>query len=495
MKQINKDFILNIGRLFSGNIMASVIMFISMPLISRLYSPTDFGQASYFVSFASVVAAVSSLRYDASIVVAENQKMAMIMAINSALICLGISLFLWALTSFLQIYNTRLLTPIAHILYLLPIFIFLTGSIQIIFSLLTRDKSFGSIAVFNISKTIVQQGYRVFSALLGNASAFSLIIALAIGQVASLMLFFNRLKNGFYKSLSDRITARDLIFGLKRYRAFPFFSSWSYMFNLLGMQLPVLFIGYFFDIKEAGYYAMAAMLLSFPKPLAGAINRVLYQRAAEAQKYGDLKDFIQEVYRRLVLYSGIPFFLIMFYGQPLYAFIFGPQWEQAGFYSQIVAPLFWIVFCTSPLGSLYNIQERQKENSIFVSGRLIFQFGGLVIGCFMNDIWISLLLYSAIGIIFRCASVFWIMKKIGIHLSDSLSWILKSIFFSLSPLIFWKASRLYFNVPVVIDILIFGLIMILFYFIVIWKDSSVRNSLRFCLPLSFFRKMKDEALK
>ena len=495
MKQINKDFILNIGRLFSGNLAASAIMFISMPLISRLYSPVDFGQASYFISIASVVAAASSLRYDASIVVAENQKMAKVMAINSVLICLGISLFFWALTSFLQIYNNRLLTPIAHILYLLPIIIFLTGSIQIIFSVLTRDKSFGSIAFFNISKTMVQQGYRVFSALIGNPSGFSLIIALAIGQGASLVLFFSRLKNSFCKSIPDRITARDLIFGLKRYKAFPFFSSWSYMFNLLGMQLPVLFIGYFFDIKEAGYYAMAAMLLSFPKPLAGAISQVLYQRAAEAQKYGDLKDFIQEIYRRLVLYSGIPFFIVVFYGRPLYGFIFGPQWEQAGFYSQIVAPLFWIVFCTSPLGSLYNIQERQKENSIFVSGRLILQFGGLAIGCFLNDIWISLFLYAAIGIVFRCASVFWIMTKIGIHLSDSLSWILKSLCFSLIPLISWRASRLYFDVPVIIDILVFGLILVLFYFITIWKDSPVRNSLRYCLPLSFFRKMKDQALK
>jgi len=495
MKQINRDFILNIGRLFSGNITASVIMFITMPVISRIYSPADFGQASYFISIASVVAAVSSLRYDASIVIAENQKMAMIMAINSMLICLGISLFSWALTAFLQIHNSRFLAPIAHILYLLPIIIFLSGAIQIIHSLLSRDKRFGSIAVFNISKTIVQQGYRVLAAFIGKASGFSLIIALAIGQTASLIFFLNRFKKLFYKSISDRITARDLLLGLKRYRAFPFFSSYSYLFNLLGMQLPVLFIGYFFDAKEAGFYAMAAMLLSIPKPLTGTLNQVLYQRAAESQNHADLHDFIWEVYQRLLLFSGIPFFLIIFYGRPLYGIIFGPQWEQSGFYSQIVAPLFWIVFCTSPLGSLYNIKERQKENAIFVSGRLIFQFGGMAIGCFLNDIRIALLLYAVIGIVFRCASVLWIMSKIGIHLRASLGWMLRSIFFSLSPLIFWKATSLYYDVPATSDIFIFIIILILFYFIAIWQDSTVKDSLRYYLPLSFFKKMKDETLK
>lgn len=495
MKQINRDFILNIGRLLSGNMTTSAIMFLSMPLISRLYSPANFGQASYFVSIVAVVAAVSSLRYDASIVIADNQKIANIMAINSTLICLGIFLFLWALTFFLQFYNSRFFAPIANILYLLPIIIFLTGFIQILFSLLSRDKNFGLIAVLNISKVAVQQGYCVFSALLSAASGFSLIIALAIGQVSSLLFFFKRLKNIFSKLLSDRITARDLIFGLKRYKNFPFFSSWTYMFNLLGMQLPVLFIGYFFHVKEAGFYAMAAMLLSFPKSLTNAINRVLYQRAAEAQKYGDLQDLIQEVYWRLVLYSGIPFFLIVIYGRPLFGFIFGPQWEPSGSYSQILAPLFWVVFCTSPFGNLYNIQERQKENSIFVTCRLVLQFGGMIIGCILNDIRISLFLYTLVGLLLRCASVFWIMAKIGIHISDSLGWMLKSIFFSLTPIIFWKAFRSYIEAPVIIDIVAVGIIVSLFYLIAIWHDSQLMTSLRNYLPPSFSRKIKNEALK
>jgi O-antigen/teichoic acid export membrane protein len=495
MKQINRDFILNIGRLFSGNLTASAIMFLTMPLISRLYSPADFGQTSYFVSIASVVAAVSSLRYDASIVIAENQKMAMIMAINSALICLSISLSFWVLTSFLPVYNIRFLAPIADVIYLLPIIIFLAGSIQIIYSLFTRDKRFGSIAVFNISKTSVQQGYRVLAALIGKASAFSLIVALALGQVASLILFFKQLKCIFRKARSEQITARDLIFGLKRYKAFPLFSSFSFMCNLLGMQLPVLFIGYFFGIKEAGFYAMTAMLLSIPKSLTGAISQVLYQRAAEVQNIGYLKDFIQEVYWRLVLYSAIPFFLVMFYGRTLYSFIFGPEWEQAGFYGQIVAPLFWMVFCTSPLGSLYNIRERQKENTIFVIARLIFQFAGMVVGCLMNDIRISLFLYAVFGIVFRCASVFWIMTKIGIRLSNSLSCMLRSIFFSASPLIFWITSRLYFDVPAIIDIIILSMIVIIVYSIAIWHDPPLRNSLKYYFSLSFFQKMKNEALK
>lgn len=475
--------------------MASAFVFISMPLISRLYSPADFGQASYFFSIASVVAAISSLRYDASIIIAENKKMAMVMAINSMLICLCISLFFWGLTSFLQIFNSRLLAPIEHILYLLPIIIFLTGSLQIISSLLSREKSFGLIAVLNISKTIVQQGYQILSALIVKASGFSLIIAQAIGQVTTLIFFFNRLKNVFYKSLSNRITAHDLIFGLKRYKAFPLFSSFSYMLNLLGMQLPVLFIGYYFGVKEAGFYAMATMLLSIPKSLSSAINQVLYQRSVESQKYGDLQDFIQEVYRRILLYSGIPFFLIVFYGRPLYSFIFGPQWEQSGSYSQIIAPLFWIVFCTSPLGSLYNIQERLKENSIFVVGRLIFQLGSMAIGCLLKDISMLLLLYAVFGITFRCASVFWIMMKIGIRLSNSLSWMLRSVLFSLLPFIICKTSSFYFDVPITIEFLICAFIVLVFYLTLIWQDSSVRDSLRYYLTFSFFRKMKNEILK
>ena len=142
------------------------------------------------------------------------------------------------------------------------------------------------------------------------------------------------------------------------------------------------------------------------------------------------------------------------------------------------------------MGSLYNVKERQKENAIFVSGRLIFQFGGMVIGCFLGDIRISLLLYAVVGIIFRCASVLWIMTKIGIHLRDSLSWMLKSVFFSLSPFIFWKASSLYYDVPFTVELFIFGIIAILFYLVAIWHDPLIKESLKFYLPFSFLRKMR-----
>jgi O-antigen/teichoic acid export membrane protein len=417
------------------------------------------------------------------------------MAINSTLICLGISLFFWALASFSQIYNSRFFAPIAQILFLLPIIIFLAGFTQIIFALLSREKKFGSIAVLNISKAFVQQTFRVISALMGNASGFSLIIALAVGQAASLILFFKQLIRILSKFLADRISIQDLIFGLKRYKNFPLFSSWSYMLNILGFQLPVLLIGYFFHVEEAGFYAMAVMLLSFSNALTNAITRVLYQRAAEANRYGDLQNFILEVYRRLVIYSAIPFFLIAIYGRSLFVFIFGLNWEQSGYYSQIISPFYWVVFCTSPLGILFNIRERQKENSIFVTARLLMQFCGLAIGGLLNDIRVSLFLYVVVGILFRCTSIFWIMAKIEIHISDSLSWMLKSVFFSLLPLILWKVSRFYFDAPVIIDIAAVGSIVSLFYFIAIWHDSQLRNSLLRLLPLSSSRKMKDAALK
>lgn len=473
MKNVNREFILNILRVFTGNLAASTIIFLTLPIISRLYSPSDFGQAFYFISLTAVAASVSSLRYDASIVIASKSKLASIMAINSTIICFITSTLFGFICFIMNSYQSRFLSPFSEFIYLLPVTIFLTGLCQIILSIFTREKEFGAVAGFNISKSAVQQTYRIFFGIAGFASGISLITGLIAGQILGIVFVGKRLVNIFKNLLTKQITLKDLIFGLKRYKNFPIYSSWSYFMNILGFQLPVLLLGYYFDIEKVGHFSMAVMVLSFPTALTNSIGRVLYQQAAEKKNAGDLKQFVWEVYKRLTTYAALPFMLCMLYGQTILSYLFGSSWNDAGLFSQILALLYFVIFCTSPLGNLYNIQERQRENSYFIMARLAMQFCGLVVGGLFNNIILSLLWFASAGLIIRYSSVSWIMSTIGIRAKESLLWILKSTLLSALPLIVWKLFCQFRTVSLMTHVSVIVIIFIFHYYIVFRNESQL----------------------
>lgn len=470
MEKNNRDFILDILKVFFGNLVASSITLITMPIISRLYFPADFGQASYFMSLTVVVASVSSLRYDASIVMTSNRKLASIMVINSIIICFITSIFFGIVCFFLHHYRFRFFSPIAQLIYLLPVAIFLTGFCQIMLSAFSREKEFGAVAGFNTGKAVVQQAYRIFFGFAGLSSGLNLIVGLIVGQISGILFVGKRLRNILEALRNKNITSKSLIFGLKRYKNFPIYSSWSYLMNLLSFQLPVLLLGYYFHVEIVGYFSMAVMVLSFPNNLANSIGRVLYRRAAEEKKDGDLKQFIWEIYKRLTIFAALPFLLFVLYGQTIISFLFGSNWKDSGLFVQILALLYYMIFCTSSLGSLYNIQEYQKENSYFIMTRLALQFSGLVVGGLLNNIFFSLFWFVSAGLLIRYLSVSWIMATIGIRAKESLVWMLKSLFYSAFPLIVWKVFCQFLTVSLPVNVSVIIMIFVFFYYRALHND-------------------------
>lgn len=59
----------DIATLTTGTAIAQFIGVISMPLLSRLYAPSDFGLLAVFVAASSIAATLITLRYETSILV------------------------------------------------------------------------------------------------------------------------------------------------------------------------------------------------------------------------------------------------------------------------------------------------------------------------------------------------------------------------------------------------------------------------------------------
>jgi len=62
--------------LISGTLFAQIISLISIPILTRIYTPDEFGLYSIFFAVTSVIGMVSSLSYEQAIVLPKSQRSA-----------------------------------------------------------------------------------------------------------------------------------------------------------------------------------------------------------------------------------------------------------------------------------------------------------------------------------------------------------------------------------------------------------------------------------
>ena len=472
MQRSNPNFFSNILRVFAGNAVASAITFISMPIISRLYAPSDFGQASYVISIATVVTSIASLRYDAAIVVASTPEMVRILFVISLLICCLVSFLTLITLSIVAQVTTHPAYRMEDFLLLLPTLVLIMGTSQIILFMFTKESKFSPIAKFNIGSSFFQQSYRILAGVSGFSNGFSYVSAIVIGQLGAILCSIKNISVMTKFVFSEKIRSRDLVSGFKRYKNFPIYSSWSYLMNIFAFQMPVIMFAHFFDLEHVGFYSMAVMALSSAKIMANAISRVLYQMSAEAKQSGHLIDLIWSVYMKLIVYTSPPFLMVAMYGRVLLRLLFGVQWDTSGVYCQILAPLYFTIFFTASLGSLYNVTERQKENSFFIMGRVVLQCCGLVIGGKAGNLIFALSAYALVGMIIRSASIFWIMAHVGIPVQKSLRLLGQSLLLAGLPLLIWKTSMHFADLTPEIEVVAAAMTFGPYYYYFLQRDHS-----------------------
>ena len=72
-KYLKSDFTKNILRVVSGNSFAKILAFALTPIITRIYSPDDYGVFSIFISLIAVTGAIITLRLSAAIPIEKNR--------------------------------------------------------------------------------------------------------------------------------------------------------------------------------------------------------------------------------------------------------------------------------------------------------------------------------------------------------------------------------------------------------------------------------------
>ena len=103
-KIFSSEYIKNISTLVLGSFIAQLIAFLTIPILSRLYLPEDFGVYSTFITIAGIFGLVSNFLYDRSIILPKSNANALSLFIGSIFLALIFGIFLLAVFIILSVF-------------------------------------------------------------------------------------------------------------------------------------------------------------------------------------------------------------------------------------------------------------------------------------------------------------------------------------------------------------------------------------------------------
>jgi len=347
------SFVRNVFVLMTGTTIAMIVPVIASPLLTRLYTPHDFGIFALYVSIVSVISVPITGNYDSAVMLPKKDED----AINLIGVCLAVSLFAGAvllLLSWVFAGEAGALLGNRHIsrwLPLVPLTAFIMGLQQTLSYWANRKRQFKRLGTNRIIESVVTPALNLALGL-RSWSVSGLIVGLLGGKVVAAALLGRSVWSE--KRRSGLSLKRQVMFEqARRYGDFPLYSASTAVLDTAALQVPVLLLTRSFGPGVVGLFALTTRVIGAPLALVSqCIGQVYFQWIAEARHRNDEASYVFKIAGYLVLLVSGPVAAIVLFAPSLFSFIFGAQWRIAGEYAQILIFPLAVKFVVSPLGAI-----------------------------------------------------------------------------------------------------------------------------------------------
>ncbi len=361
-KYVKSPFARNFAVMLSGNGLSLVIPFILAPFLTRLYSPEDFAGYELFVRFLLPLAAISCLRYELAIILPRKAEdatglMKLCFRILFVVTFLSAIVFIPFRNFWSELSNND---SLSGLLWWLPVGVFFSGMLMILNNFMLRETMFRSLSVNKVWAVSSNHMSKYLFGLkwtnpLGLVSGH---IFGAVAPVATLMTS-RRIRTQLKKIRDNTSNLRELS---RRYREFPLFNASHAFYDEANRAVLFLIISVYYGEITLGLFAITMRYVRIPVQVFGAsLNQVfLPQLARDYNDRIDIRRRIKKIMLGNAVVGILPFSLLFFFGEEMFAFIFGAEWSMAGVYAQLIAPWLFFNFITSPVSMVPTIVTRQK---------------------------------------------------------------------------------------------------------------------------------------
>lgn len=378
-----KGFFRNILVVMAGTAVSQVVSFGFSPILSRMFGPAEFGIFGTYIAVAGVLGVAATLNYtDALMLPAKDTDAAplfLFACLATVMISLGTAIFCAAAPQeWLRVLG---LADLGHYLWFLPPSVMLLGLGQCLTAWCARIQAFTENSHSQVVRSVTACATQTSAGLAGLGGAG--LIGAAVIAEASTNVYLSRAV--LQKSApAFRAAARWLQLGRKanEYRDFAFYGCPQNVMNALSQSIPVIALAHFFGAAVAGSYAFGHRLLHAPLNLVTtAVRQVLFQKLSQLNSQeNSLSDAFWKSTGALVALVLAPTLIGFAIAPPLFAFVFGEDWREAGNYARWLILWIGVVFCNVPANLALRVLRHQRDLFLFDLLHLLARTSILIVG-------------------------------------------------------------------------------------------------------------------
>ena len=357
------DFSRNVLTLMTGTTIAQAIPIAISPILTRLYTPEDFGVLALFVAITSIFGSIANGRYELAIMLPKKDEDAInILALGFIInvfvsLCLLIIIFIFH-CKIVNLLNNQEISPW---LYLVPISVFLMGCFNLLNYYNNRKKYYKDLAKANVFKSI---GSAIVQLLLGflKGGAIGLISGQIFAQIISNTKLFLNIKKD---NLFVKIKKVKIIALAKRYRKFPIFDTFVAVISIFYTRLMIFVLYIFYTANSVGMLFFAEKLIQVPISfIKTSISNVFFEKISKLKKEDIFKECNELSYKIFKL-TFIPFLIFIFSSKWYCPIVFGDKWQYLNLYIVFLSIPVYISFLMSPFSYVLKIINKQEVSLFF----------------------------------------------------------------------------------------------------------------------------------
>ncbi len=402
-------FLHNLSIVMTGTAVAQLISFAMMPVVSRLFTPADFGVYGSFNAVLSVLTAAVTLQYAQAIILPSKKEEGIGLFVVSCLsVVIVTAIVSLTVILFSNLAKILINAPSGWFLLLLLFELLVVGLNQTLQAWCVRVKSFKTTAISQIIRSI---------------SAITIWIAAGFGQMGAMGLVIGSILAESLAGLNLwRIGKRDLKENrnsvtwvkIKKlahvFRDFPLFAAPQHVMNALSQGLPVLLLAYFYGIGVAGAYAFGIRILQAPMDfILTPLRQVLFQKASETyNQAGDLWHLFFKATGGLMAVAIVPCAITFIWAPQIFSWIFGNEWQEAGLYARWLLLWMFVAFANVPSVLFARIMRQQRNLFVFELSGLLMRTAFLFFGGLYWAALTTVIFFSIAGFILNIFLIIWV---------------------------------------------------------------------------------------
>lgn len=388
-------FFKNVSVLMAGTIVAQIINLLFIPILTRIFTPEEFGLYAIFNALASIYLVVTTLKMENSIYLADNTadlNRLLSTLVKSALILsfiIGVLIVLGAQ----NIYSKIPLEGQHFYLALLTFFYLATKTLQMyFFNHNIRNRKYSRAALSRVCGTVAMVCVTVVLSTI-NTSYYVLIAGVLSSAFVSLVILVDA--NVLYKSFKLKM---NFVF-FKSFWRFPVFLVPASAMELFCSQAYIVGFARFFSDETLGQLGAYHRCVNGPTSIVdhSFLTALKEALSSKLKKKEPVLPTITKAALALTCLSAIPGAVLYFYGPEIFAIVLGSDWRVAGEYAQILLPMYILGLIVSPISVIFYMVDKQNIDlymQILTLGLILFCL--YMISSTKLDIHEALYLYSAL---------------------------------------------------------------------------------------------------